>query len=45
MENHLHRYTVKRRRLKGSLKRRPLADDPLLVGTPRIRAYRYSAFF
>lgn len=44
MENHLHRYTVKRRRLKGSVKRRPLVDDPLSAGTFCFKAHRYSLF-
>lgn len=44
MGNHLHRYTVKHRSPKGSVKRRPLEDNPLSAGTPRFREYRYSAF-
>lgn len=42
--NHLHRDTVKRRSLKGAVKRRPLADDLMPAGMPRFRTHRYSLF-
>ena len=35
---------MKHRSPKGSVKRRPLEDNPLSAGTPRFREYRYSAF-